>query len=129
MSALAPKAGAAAEPTRYVSTRGRMPAARFCDVLLGGLAPDGGLVVPQAYPRFDADELGRLRALSYPELASAIIGRFVDDIPREELDALIRRAYRADIFGSPEIWWLHKVVNTKSFRQALFIINDVFAML
>ena len=103
MSALAPKAGAAAEPTRYVSTRGRMPAARFCDVLLGGLAPDGGLVVPQAYPRFDADELGRLRALSYPELASAIIGRFVDDIPREELDALIRRAYRADIFGSPEI--------------------------
>ena len=102
MSALAPKAGTT-EPTRYVSTRGRMPAARFCDVLLGGLAPDGGLVVPQAYPRFDADELDRLRTLSYPELASAIIDRFVDDIPREALDALIRRAYRADIFGSAEI--------------------------
>lgn len=92
-----------AEAARYVSTRGRMPAARFCDVLLGGLAPDGGLVVPQIYPRLEAGELDRMRTLSYPELAGDIIGRFIDDIPREALDGLIRRAYRAEVFGSAEI--------------------------
>src|SRR5690606_18897003 len=62
VSAPAPKpviAGNAA--VRYVSTRGRQPAQRFCDVLLGGLASDGGLVVPQVYPRLDADELAALR--------------------------------------------------------------------
>lgn len=103
MSAAAPKSAAAAAAVRYVSTRGRQPAQRFCDVLLGGLASDGGLVVPQAYPRLDADELAALRPLSYPDLAYAIISRFVDDIPQDDLEALIRRAYRAETFGSADI--------------------------
>ena len=80
-----------------------MPGARFCDVLLGGLAPDGGLVVPQGSPRLSAQELAALRPLSYPELACAIIGRFVDDIPQHDLAALINRVYRAETFGSTEI--------------------------
>ncbi len=103
MSAPAPKVAAAASAVRYVSTRGRMPAARFCDVLLGGLAPDGGLVVPQAYPRLTADELAALRPLAYPDLAISIISRFVDDIPADDLARLVRHAYRADTFGSPDI--------------------------
>ena len=103
MSALAPKTATAGASVRYVSTRGRMSGARFCDVLLGGLAPDGGLVVPQAYPRLDAAELVALRPLSYPDLAYAIISRFVDDIPQDDLAALVRRAYRAETFGSTEI--------------------------
>jgi threonine synthase len=90
-------------PSRYVSTRGRMPVARFCDVLLGGLAPDGGLVVPQAYPRLDATELAAMRKLSYPDLAFAIISRFVDDIPEADLKATVHRAYRSEVFGSPDI--------------------------
>ena len=49
---------------RYVSTRGRAPAARFCDILLEGLATDGGLYLPEAYPRIDAAEQG-LEALGY----------------------------------------------------------------
>lgn len=88
---------------RYVSTRGRMPLARFCDVLLGGLASDGGLVVPQVYPQLSAADLATLRKLSYADLACAIISRFVDDIPQNELHALIHRAYRAETFGSAEI--------------------------
>jgi len=100
-------ARAAAAPSRstsrYVSTRGRMASARFCDVLLGGLASDGGLVVPQAYPCLDADELARMRTMSYPELATSIISRFVDDIPADDLTALIRRAYRSEVFGSADI--------------------------
>ncbi len=103
MSLPAPKAAASSAATRYVSTRGRMSGARFCDVLLGGLASDGGLVVPQGYPRLDAGELAMLRPLSYPDLACAIIGRFVDDIPQDDLQALIRRAYRAETFGSADI--------------------------
>jgi threonine synthase len=103
MSAPAQKSAATAVATRYVSTRGRMPAARFCDVLLGGLAPDGGLVVPQAYPRLSSQELAALRPLSYPDLALSIIGRFVDDIPAADLERLVLRAYRAETFGSAEI--------------------------
>ncbi len=103
MSAPAPKVAAAASAARYVSTRGRLPAARFCDVLLGGLAPDGGLVVPQAYPRLSREELAALRPLSYPELAIAVIGRFVDDIPADDLASLVRHAYRSETFGSPDI--------------------------
>ncbi len=104
MSTPMPKAAAAAgSAMRYVSTRGRMPAARFCDVLLGGLAPDGGLVVPQVYPRLTAAELAALRGRAYPELACDLISRFVDDIPQADLARLIHHAYRAGTFGSAEI--------------------------
>jgi threonine synthase len=80
-----------------------MPVARFCDVLLGGLAPDGGLVVPQTYPRLTADELAVMRKLSYADLAFAVISRFVDDIPENDLRGLVHRAYRSEVFGSPDI--------------------------
>lgn len=93
----------AATAVRYVSTRGRMPLARFCDVLLGGLASDGGLVVPQTYPQLSAADLADLRKLSYADLACAIISRFVDDIPQNDLNALIRRAYSAETFGGADI--------------------------
>ena len=93
----------AASPTRYVSTRGRMPVARFCDVLLGGLAPDGGLVVPQTYPRLSHDELAAMRKMPYADLAFAVINRFVDDIPEGDLRDLVHRAYRSEVFGSADI--------------------------
>ena len=80
-----------------------MPVARFCDVLLGGLAPDGGLVVPQTYPRLSTDELAAMRKLSYADLAFAIISRYVDDIPENDLRALVHRAYRSEVFGSVDI--------------------------
>jgi threonine synthase len=88
---------------RYVSTRGGMEPQPFSAVLLEGLAPDGGLVVPESYPRFPADELERLRSLSYQRLAFAILSRYADDIPPEDLQAIIDRTYTAAIFGSNEI--------------------------
>jgi threonine synthase len=88
---------------KYVSTRGGAPAARFSDILLEGLAADGGLYVPQAAPRIGAAELERLRGLAYPELAFEILARFVDDIPAEELRRLAARAYTREAFGSAEI--------------------------
>ena len=64
---------------------------------------DGGLVVPQVYPRLDAGELAALRPLAYPDLAYAIISRFVDDITQDDLAALVQHAYRTETFGSADI--------------------------
>jgi threonine synthase len=83
---------------RYVSTRGAAPPKRFTEILLEGLAADGGLYVPEAFPQVD---LARLRALSYPDLAHAILGHFMDDIP--DLESLVGRTYSARRFGDAEI--------------------------
>jgi threonine synthase len=88
---------------RYLSTRGGMPARPFSAILLEGLAPDGGLVVPEAYPRFSAEELSRLRPLSYRDLAFAILSRYADDIAPGELKAIVDRTYTKAAFGSDEI--------------------------
>jgi threonine synthase len=78
---------------RYISTRGRSPALPFCDILLGGLAPDGGLYLPEVYPRVTRAELDGWRALSYADLAFAILSRFIDDIPPADLKALLDKTY------------------------------------
>jgi threonine synthase len=88
---------------RYISTRGGMPPKKFSQILLGGLAPDGGLAMPEVYPKIDAGELARLRSLSYAELAFEIISRFADDIPADDLRNMIAHTYRAEAFQSDEI--------------------------
>jgi threonine synthase len=88
---------------RYVSTRGGLSPQPFGAILLEGLAPDGGLVVPESYPRFSAAELMRLRPLAYGRLAAAIMSRYADDIPAADLGAIIDRTYTAATFGSDEI--------------------------
>ncbi len=80
---------------RYVSTRGAWAQSPrpFREILLEGLAPDGGLAVPQSYPRFTAAELAAMRGLDYRALAFAVLSRFIDDIPAPDL----RRADRRDV--------------------------------
>ena len=89
----------------YVSTRGawRDAPQPFRAILLEGLAPDGGLAVPAQYPRLDAAALASLRKLSYPDLAFAILSKFITDIPPDDLGDIVRRTYTAEIFGSDEI--------------------------
>ena len=87
----------------YVSTRGQAPAQRFTDILLEGLASDGGLYVPGSVPRLDASELAALRGLSYPGLAFRILSRFVDDVPAADLESIVGRAYTPEVFGSADI--------------------------
>ena len=91
---------------RYVSTRGAWHDAPqpFRAILLEGLAPDGGLAVPERYPRFDAAELAALRPLDYRALAFAVLSRFIDDIPpADAARASIDDTYTAASFGSDEI--------------------------
>ncbi len=90
---------------KYVSTRGAWAKAPqpFSAILLEGLAPDGGLAVPQAIPRFTPAELSALRPLGYRALAFAVLSRFIDDIAPAELRAIIDRTYTAEVFASDEI--------------------------
>ena len=88
---------------RYISTRGGLAPQRFCDILLGGLAPDGGLVLPERYPHIDASTLAQWRTLSYPDLAYAIMRLYIDDIPAADLKRLIDATYREPVFGSADI--------------------------
>jgi len=87
----------------YVSTRGGGKPQAFTEILLEGLAPDGGLFVPEAVPRLAPAELAAMRGMGYPELAVAILSRFADDIAPAELRALVERTYTARAFGSREI--------------------------
>lgn len=88
---------------QYISTRGGMAPKSFQDILIGGLASDGGLVIPAAYPSLTARELTAWRHLSYPELAWNILRRFAPDIPANHLRELISKTYTADRFRSAEI--------------------------
>ena len=88
---------------KYISTRGQTAPMDFSDVLLMGLAPDGGLMLPEQYPSIDSATLDEWRTLSYPQLAMAIMQRFATDIPAADLQDIIERTYNADVFGSDEI--------------------------
>ncbi len=87
----------------YLSTRGDTTPRRFCDILLEGLAPDGGLYLPTHYPQVDAATLTRWRGLAYHELAFEILSLFIDDISADDLRALTRKTYSAAVFGSQVI--------------------------
>ena len=89
----------------YVSTRGAWHDAPqpFSTILLEGLAPDGGLALPQAYPRFGAGELAELRAMRYADLAFEVLSRFADDLAPADLRALVERTYTPAVFGSDDI--------------------------
>lgn len=88
---------------KYISTRGGMAPASFTDILLEGLAPDGGLSIPDAYPVVDDRTLAAWRPLGYRDLACEIFRLFMDDIPPADLRALVDRTYTAQAFGSEDI--------------------------
>ena len=85
---------------KYISTRGHMAPATFSEILLEGLAPDGGLCVPEFYPRLDVDAL---RGRSYQEIALAVIAPFAPEIDPLVLRSLIDRSYTATTFGTDAI--------------------------
>ena len=88
---------------RYISTRGGMAPQSFSQILLGGLAPDGGLAIPERLPTVNAAELKYWRALNYRDLAFEVISKFVDDIPRDDLKILIDKSYTKATFGNNQI--------------------------
>ena len=95
---------------RYISTRGDKTERRFCEILLEGLAPDGGLYLPTHYPRVDDATLTRWRGLygngrpgGYADLAFEILSLYIDDIPADDLRMLVRKTYTAQVYGTDAI--------------------------
>jgi len=89
-------------PVRYVSTRGEAPPLGFEDALLAGLARDGGLYVPETWPRLAPDEIAAFAGKPFAEVAAAVLEVFAGGaIPREELLALAHDAYAR--FGHPAV--------------------------
>ena len=83
---------------KYLSTRGQPAGPEFCDILLGGLAPDGGLYLPETYPQVTRAELDAWRPLSYAELAFEVLSKFVSDIPADDLRAICARTYTPEVY-------------------------------
>jgi threonine synthase len=99
----------------YLSTRGDQSPKRFCDILLEGLAPDGGLYLPDHYPEVDAATLSRWRDVyhqqGYAELAFEVLSLYIDDIPPADLKALCAKTYTVEVFGTGEIVPLRHLEN------------------
>ena len=87
---------------QYLSTRGYATSSdssvSFSEILLGGLAPDGGLYLPKSYPQVTADELNTWRTLSYADLAFEVLRKFATDIPEADLKAITTKTYTAEVY-------------------------------
>ena len=127
---------------RYLSTRGHADRKQFCDILLEGLAPDGGLYLPEHYPQINDAALTQLRTAyqsqGYAELAFQILSLYIDDIPAADLKALCAKTYTAEVFGTREIvplrqledgLWLEALSNgpTLAFKDmAMQLLGNLF---
>ena len=106
----------------YLSTRGDATPRKFCDILLEGLAPDGGLYLPETYPQINELALSKLRDIydkhGYGDLAFAILSLYIDDIAPDDLQAICRKTYTEQVFGTKEIVPL-KELDDKLYLEAL----------
>ena len=98
----------------YISTRDNTQTkAKFSDILLGGLAPDGGLYLPEEYPQISEETLDQWRSIlaeqGYAALAAEVLQLFIDDIPAADLKAIAERAYTTEKFAHEEIVPLTKL--------------------
>ncbi|PUE35692.1 threonine synthase [Limnohabitans sp. Jir72] len=110
---------------RYLSTRGHADRKRFCEILLEGLAPDGGLYLPESYPHVDVDALTRLRQVwqsqGYAALAFEILSLYIDDIPADDLKALCQKTYTEKVFGSAQIVPLKPLQSAGSSKPDVYL--------
>ena len=127
---------------KYISTRGDHSPKHFCDILLEGLAPDGGLYLPEHYPQVSTEMLARWRQVyheqGYAALAFEVLSLYIDDIPADDLRALCAKTYTAEVFGTGEIvplrhvqdgLWLEGLSNgpTLAFKDmAMQLLGNLF---
>ena len=95
----------------YLSTRGDKTPRKFCDILLEGLAPDGGLYLPDHYPQVTPAMLDAWRRLAYADLAFEVLSLYIDDIPAADLKAICRKTYTQEVFGTAAIVPLRQLEN------------------
>ena len=122
----------------YISTRGDKTPRKFCDILLEGLAPDGGLYLPEYYPQVTPAMLDAWHHLPYADLAFEVLLLYIDDIPATDLNAICRKTYTQDVFGTAAIaplrplekgLYLHALSNgpTLAFKDmAMQLLGNLF---
>jgi threonine synthase len=116
--------------TDFISTRGGGTPQTFEQVLLAGLAPDGGLYVPETWPTFTTDELIEMAGLSYVEVAKRVMMPFIDDCMNEnEFDAILHATYGEDVFDHQSVAPLNQISagiwNMKLHRGPTLAFKDV----
>ena len=94
---------------QYHSTRDNSVSVSAAEAIKKGLSADGGLFVPESFPKVTPDEIASLAAMSYNDRAKFILGKYLDDFTAEELDYCVDNAYTAEKFGSEKIAPLHKL--------------------
>lgn len=111
---------------KYVSTRGDQTKRSFCEILLEGLAHDGGLYMPKKYPVVEQPRLTYLRSLyangapgGYADLAFEILSMFIDDIPAADLKALVGKTYTKQMFDTDAIVPVRKLGDSGLLIEAL----------
>jgi len=116
---------------RYQSTRGDSPSQSFQGILLGGLAPDGGLYLPTQYPQITTQQLDAWRGLSYADLAYEILSLYCDDIPADDLKVLLHKTYTPQVYcnGRPndpasEITPIHWLGEEKGAKLGLLCLSN-----
>lgn len=113
---------------KYFSTRGNSQELNFIDVLTSGTAKDGGLYVPENFPRFSNEEIGEFETASYQDLASHLLYPYIEGfLSKEDFEQVVKKAY--DSFSIPEVV---KLVETKNsgyilelFHGPTFAFKDV----
>ncbi|WP_374573077.1 threonine synthase [Phenylobacterium sp.] len=113
---------------RYVSTRGEAPAVGFIDAVLAGLAPDGGLYVPETWPSFTAEEIAAFAGRPYAQVAAEVLSRFTgDEIEREVLEDMCVEAYASFTHAAvvPLVQLTPKVFMAELFHGPSLAFKDV----
>ena len=111
---------------KYKSTRGKVEGLSFSETVLEGMAEDGGLIVPKEIPVLSEKETEELRPLSYQELAFKLFTYFVDDIPKDDLKALVYASYQT--FRAKEVTPVVKVGDVyilELFHGPTFAFKDI----
>ena len=110
---------------KYISTRGQSPALSFSEILLGGLAPDGGLYLPESYPQFSDANLSAMREMNYRDLAFTILSRLIDeqDIPAQDLRTIVDKTYRAEVYC-----YTRKGQNAEDITPTLKLENNLYLL-
>jgi threonine synthase len=110
---------------KYISTRGQSPALSFSEILLGGLAPDGGLYLPESYPQFTDTDLSAMRGMNYRDLAFTILSRLIDeqDIPSKDLRVIVDKTYRAEVYC-----YTRKGQNAEDITPTLKLENNLYLL-
>lgn len=110
---------------KYISTRGQSPALSFSEILLGGLAPDGGLYLPESYPQFSDADLSAMRGMNYRDLAFTILSCLIDeqDIPSKDLRVIVDKTYRAEVYC-----YTRKGQNAEDITPTLKLENNLYLL-